>query len=268
MQPFERTVVRRHAAVVQPRNSLHALLRHVLLGQNDRDLFRAVVAVVEEDHYVPFRNPSVAIRVHQRLHELIRVLVLLRVTVVAALHGGYHVGLLTTNAVHQLVISHFDALPTLVAVHRVETADDRSDMCAVSVAYFLQVGYKTLAAARVGVTTVHETVDESLLRHAVLFRDLHQFEQVVQRTMYAAGGAKTHDMQFLARCLRGFVCRNDLRVLHDRVVADGAVDLHQILIHHASGTDIQVSYLAVTHLSVRQTYILTTCLQLRMGVFG
>ena len=256
MQPLERTVVRRHAAVVQPRNSLHSLLRHVLLGQNDRDLFRAVVAVVEENHYIAFCNPSVAIRVHQRLHELIRVLMLLRMAVVATLHSGYHVGLLTTNAVHQLIIRHFDALPALVAVHRIETTDDRSDMCAVCVAYFLQVGYKPFAATRIGVTTVHETVDEGLLCHAVFFRDLHQLEQVVQRTMYAAGGAQTHDMQFLACCLRGFVSGNNLRVLHDRIVADRAVDLHQILINNSSRSDIQVAYLTVTHLSVRQTYIL------------
>ena len=90
---------------------------------------------------------------------------------------------------------------------------------------------------------------------------------MVQRRVYAAGGTKTHDMQFLPLRLSRLVGCNNLGILHDRVVANGAVDLHQVLIYHAAGTYIEVSYLAVTHLPVRQTYIFAAGLQLRMGVF-
>ena len=40
-------------------------------------------------------------------------------------------------------------------------------------------------------------------------------------------------------------------------IADRAVDLHQILINHPSGTDVKVPDLRVTHLPVRQTYVLS-----------
>ena len=57
-----------------------------------------------------------------------------------------------------------------------------------------------------------------------------------------------------------------LRVLHDGAVLAGAVDFHQVLIHDTSGTDIQVTHFGVTHLSVRQTYVLTAGLQLRVRI--
>ena len=55
----ERSVVRRHAVVLQTRDGVHALLRHILLGQYDSQLFSAVVAVVEEDHYIAFLDGAV-----------------------------------------------------------------------------------------------------------------------------------------------------------------------------------------------------------------
>ena len=53
-----------------------------------------------------------------------------------------------------------------------------------------------------------------------------------------------------------------LRILNDATVLAGAVNLHQVLIDDASCTDIQVTNLRVTHLSVGQTYVLTAGLQL------
>ena len=56
-----------------------------------------------------------------------------------------------------------------------------------------------------------------------------------------------------------------LRILYYRVVLAGTVDFHQVLIYDASGTDIEVTDLRVTHLSVGQTYVLTAGLQLRVS---
>ena len=124
MQTLERTVVRRHAAVVQALNGLHALLRHILLRENNRDLFRAVVAIVEEDHHIAFGDTSVAGRIHQRLHELIGIFMLLRMAVIATLHGLYHIGFLAAFAVDELVIGYLDTLPAFVTVHGIETTDN------------------------------------------------------------------------------------------------------------------------------------------------
>ena len=182
---------------------------------------------------------------------------LLRVTVVATLYSRYHVGLFAAFAVDELVVSDFDTLPTFVTIHGIETTDDRRDMCAGLVANALEVRNEALTATRVGVTAVHETVYEGLIGYAVLFGDLNEFEEVLQRTVYTAIGAETHDMQFFALRLCSLVSGYDLRILHDRVVTNRTVDLHEVLINDATGTDIEVSYFRVTHLSVGQTYILS-----------
>ena len=64
MEALERRVVRRHAAVVQTRDGLHALFRHILLRKNNGDLFGAVVAVVKEDDYVAFGDTSITVSVY------------------------------------------------------------------------------------------------------------------------------------------------------------------------------------------------------------
>ena len=93
--------------------------------------------------------------------------------------------------------------------------------------------------------------------YAVFLRYLHQFEEMIQARVYATIGTQAHEMQFLTACLSCFIGRFNLRILHNRVVANRAIDLHQILIHYAAGTDIEVAHLGVTHLTVRQTYILS-----------
>ena len=66
-------------------------------------------------------------------------------------------------------------------------------------------------------------------------------------------------------CLLGIAVSGlDTWILKDRTVLAGAVNLHQILINHTSGTDVQVTYLRISHLSVRQPYILTGSLKLGM----
>ena len=266
MQALEGRVIRRHTAVMQIFQRVHALFRHVLLRQHDSDLFGAVIAVIEEDNHIAVTDTSVASRVHQRLHKLIGIFVLLSMTVVATLYSSHHIGLFAPLAINQLIVSHLDALPTFVTVHGVETTYDGSYMGAVRIAHALQVLYKTLTAARVGVTTVHEAMHEGLISYAVFLRDLHQLEQVIQRRVYTAVGAQTHNVQFFAFCLCSLVSSYYLRVLQNRVVTDRAVDLHQVLINDTTGTDIEVPHFGVSHLSVRQTYVLTARLQLRVRV--
>ena len=48
----------------------------------------------------------------------------------------------------------------------------------------------------------------------------------------------------------------------------GAIDLYQVLIYDAACTDVEVSYLRVAHLALRETYVLAAGFQKRYGVFG
>ena len=62
-------------------------------------------------------------------------------------------------------------------------------------------------------------------------------------------------------------------LLYGGVFGYGAVGarlvyLYQILINHASGTEVEVSYLRVTHLSVGQPYVLSAGEQLRGGILS
>ena len=84
--------------------------------------------------------------------------------------------------------------------------------------------------------------------------------------MYATVGSQSHEMNALSVFFRVRESRNDFGVLQDAVVSTCAVDFHQILINHTSGTNVEVTYFRVTHLSVGQTYVLTTCLKLGMRI--
>ena len=170
------------------------------------------------------------------------------------------------DAVHQRVVSDLHALPALVAVHGVVTADDRGQPARRCGHVLLEVGDESLAAARVGVAAVHEAVHERIF-DLVLGGDVAEFEEMLQRRVHAAVRHEAHEMHVHAVFLGVFERGFHLRVLHDRVVAAGAVDLHEVLIHDASGADIEVSDLRIAHLSVGQADVLAVGAQFGMGVF-
>ena len=127
---------------------------------------------------------------------------------------------------------------------------------------------ETLAAVRVGIAAVHEAVYIGML-DAVGLGDVAEFVEVVDRRVHAAVRHETHEVHVHALRLGVLESRLHLRVLHDRTVLAGAVDLHQILIDHAARTDIEVSHLGVAHLPVGQPHVLAVGMQLRMRIlFG
>ncbi len=83
----KRCIVGCHAVVLQSRNGLHTLLRHVLLGQYDGELLGAVVAEVDEDDDVTLFDETVDAAVVDRFDELVG-----DTFVVALLHGSNHIG--------------------------------------------------------------------------------------------------------------------------------------------------------------------------------
>ena len=95
--------------------------------------------------------------------------------------------------------------------------------------------------------------DESNDKHE---SSLNEFEQMVKRRVHTTVRCQSHEMQLLASLLCIFVSLLHLWVLRYRTVGAGAVDFYEVLVHDASRTDVKVTYLRVTHLSVRQTNVL------------
>ena len=75
-------------------------------------------------------------------------------------------------------------------------------------------------------------------------------------------GSQSHKVNILTVFFSIRESRNDSRILHNAIVGTCAVNLHQVLIYDTSCTDIEVSDFRVTHLTIRQTNILTACLKL------
>ena len=264
VQARELGVVGGHAAVVE-RHGVHSLGGHIRLRQHDGKLLGAVVAVVEEDHQVVRTDHadglSGSVDAHDGLDELVR-----NSLVVGFLHGLDHVRRLLADAVDQRVVSDFHPLPAFVAVHGVITADDRGHLARRCGHVLFEVGDEALAAARVGVAAVHEAVHERIF-DLIFGGDVAEFEKMLQRRVHAAVRHEAHEMHVHAVFLGVFERGFHLRVLHDRVVAAGAVDLHEVLINDAAGADIEVSHLRIAHLSVGQADVLAVGAQFGMGVF-
>ena len=259
----ERCIVRSHAIVLQVLDSMHTLFRHILLSEDDSQFLRTVVTVVEEDHYVAFLDSTVYSRIVDWLDEFV-----CHAFVVRFLHSLNHVSSILTLAFYQEVVSFLHTFPTLVTVHGIETAHDRSDgTCALST-MSSQLFDEALTALRVSITTVHEAVDEGTFAYTIFLGDIAKLEQVVERTVYTTVGCQTHEVNVLAVFLGIAESRYHFLVLHDAVVSTSTVNLHQVLIYDATCTDVQVTYFRVTHLTVRQTYVFTACLQLRVRIVG
>ena len=172
---LERSIVRRHAVILQTGDGLHALLVHILLCQHDGQLLSTVVAVVEEDYNITFLDGAVNGGIVNGLDELVG-----NAFVVAFLHSLHHIGSLLAFTGDEQVVSHLHAVPALVAVHCIEATDNACDggVCALDVVG--QLLYETLTRAGVCITTVHEAMHESLL-DAVLLRNVAQGKQMVER---------------------------------------------------------------------------------------
>ena len=127
---------------------------------------------------------------------------------------------------------------------------------------------EALAALGVGITAVHEAVDEGALADAIFLGNVAELEEVIQRRVYAAVGGQTHEVDVLAVLLGIGEGGDDFLVLQDAAVGTGTVDLHQVLVDDAAGTDIEVTHFGVAHLSVGQAHVLAASLQLGVRIVG
>ena len=130
---------------------------------------------------------------------------------------------------------------------------------------FLQLTDKTLSTLRVRVPTVHKAMNESLLDPELL-RQIAQGEHVIQRAMYSPVRNQSHEMH-LFPVLLGIIKRlHDLRVLGNGMIPTSPVNLHQILVNHPSGSNIQMPDFGIPHLTVGQPDILPARVQQSTGI--
>ena len=257
MNTLEVGIIGSHAVVLQTGDGVHSLLRHILLCQRDGHLLGTVVTEVDEDHYIALFNATVHTGIVDRLDELIG-----NAVIIALLHGLNHICGLLTSTIYNQVVTFFHTLPALVAVHSVETTHDRGNGCIIVGTNLTYLLNETLTRVGVGITAVHVAVYEQLVLQAICLTNLDELEKMIEAGVNTTIRGKTHQVQFLVVLLGVGIGSLHLRVLHDGAVFAGAVDLYQVLIYDATGTDIEVTYFRVSHLTVGQTHVFTTGHQL------
>lgn len=257
----KRSVVGGHAVVLQSGQGVHPLFGHVVLGEHYGELLGAVVAVVEEDYHVAGLDGAVDGRVVDGEHEFVG-----HVGVVALLHGLNHVSGLLAFALHEEIVGHFHAVPAFVAVHGVVAADNRGYGAGALLAVLRQLLDEAFAGARVGVTAVHEAVQEHFLK-TVLLGDIAEGENMVERGVHAAGRGQTHEVDANAVFFGVAESVFDFGVVENRAVGNGFVDFHEVLIYHAPCADVEVAYFRVAHLAVGEAHVFAGGLKFGVGIF-
>src|SRR6267154_1148311 len=98
-------------------------------------------------------------------------------------------------AVNQRAIGQFDALPAVVAVHRVVAPYQRSDFADAQLAHLLlQLPDVIASAVRRRVAPVHKTVHKHFF-HILLFGHLQQRKQMLNVRVHSAVAEQSEEMQ-------------------------------------------------------------------------
>ena len=122
MKAFKSSVIRCHCAIVQ-RNGFHPVFRHVLLGKSYSELFCPVVSEIEKDNYIAFFYKTdrfaIIISYYNRFHEFIGDTCIIRF-----MHTFNNISGRCTLTAYNQVISFLNPLPSLVAVHCIESSDE------------------------------------------------------------------------------------------------------------------------------------------------
>ena len=131
----------------------------------------------------------------------------------------------------------------------------------------LELGHEACAAARVGVTAVHEAVYIYILE-AVFLGHIEELEIMLEGAVDSAAGAEAEKVELLSALLYVVIYTLNLGPVQKLVLAAGLVDLHKVLIYNSSGTEIHMADLRVSHLSVRKSDIFSASLEMAHRIFG
>ena len=215
--------------------------------QSAGQLARAVVAEVEVDHRVAVADrrgrPAVRAGDDGREDELVG-----DARGVGGLDRGARRWRRVADALHDGGVGLVDALPALVAVHRVVAAGDGGDRARAELGDVrLQVAHEAARAVGRGVAPVGEGVDEDA-RQAAVACELQEGAQVVVAGVDAAVAQEAEEVERLA-ALPGVLDRADERgVLEEGAVLDRLVEAGDPLVDDEAGAEVEVPDLGVAHL--------------------
>ena len=90
--------------------------------------------------------------------------------------------------------------------------------------------------------------------------------EVLKVAVYSAVGYEPHDVECVAvSCI--LHCCKECRILEELAGLNRAGDFQKVLVDYASGSDVEVSDLGISHLSCRQAYRLAACFDSNKRIF-
>ena len=193
----------------------------------------AVRTEVEEKHHVIVAHALfVAVGKNAGLQEFIRLA--LGVALFHIFGGG--TGALFAAAQHDGVPCQLVAVPALVAVHRIEAADNRGDFRAVRLDGFFQLAHESGPAGGGTVTAVRDGMDADVA-HARFIGVFDDAYQMVDMAVHAAVAHQAEQVQAGA----GGLGKSGLQhgIFTHGAVLDGVVHPAKILENHAASAQDQ-----------------------------
>src|SRR4029077_1111856 len=179
-------------------------------------------------------------------------------------NGGDGIGEFCVGvAVNHRAIGFFDALPAVVAVHRVVTADDGGDLADGEFAHFLlELTEEVDAAVRRRVAAVQEAVHENA-RDLIFARHAKESEELIDVRVDAADAKQAEQMKLvIATALHGF---DEQGLAREFAVGDKLIDARAVHMDDAARADVKMAHFAVAHLTFGQTDVRAGSVYQRVG---
>ncbi len=154
-------------------------------------------------------------------------------------------------AVHHRAIRFLDALPAIVAIHGVVTADNACNLSHAVLAHLLlELPQKIDAAVGRRIAPIHKTVDKNALNF-ILASHPQQRKKMLDMRVDTAVTYKSNEVKLpLAAALHRVEKQRLARKLAAR---DKRFDARDVHVNDAPRTHIQMAHLAIAHLAFRQT---------------
>ena len=160
-------------------------------------------------------------------------------------------GIAFAGSRNNVVVSGFDAVPALVAIHGVKASGQRGNTNIFHLFdRIFKIGQKTFGRRRRRVAAIQESVN--LGSDAVFIKNAGQSNNMVLARMHAARRHQSHQMAGFAAGFQLFNQIGQNRIFFNAAVFDCHVNTGQVLHNDASGTQIHVADFGVAHLTVRQ----------------
>ncbi len=249
-------VAGQHHESGQFRTLLQGKAIKALVGKHVGQLTGTVGTEVHENQGVAIfdeRRLSTFWHDHSWLHEL--VVFVTGVGRFQTFHGA--LGSEFAFASSQQVPSQLNTIPTAVTIQRVVTTDDAGDTAHTQLVQ-QGIGFLKgrLSATGWHITAIEEGMNVDFFGTTV-GRHLNHRHDVIFVGVHTTGGEQTHQVHSFAVANRGINSLDQLRIGLEFTIFDRFGDTGQVLINHATSTQVHVTNFAVTHLAFWQTNIAT-----------